>query len=102
MLFCLLATAVTLSVATPQAPADLELVWSDDFDGTAIDPTKWEVFTGNYGTPFRVQTYTNAPENVRVENGALILEATLEDGQWYSGMVSTNDCLLYTSPSPRD
>ena len=94
VLFCLLSTAVTLSVATPApapAPAGLELVWSDDFDGTTIDPTKWDVFTGNYGTPKRVQIYSDAPENVRVENGALILEATLEDGQWYSGMVSTND-----------
>ena len=94
MLFCVLYTAVTLSVATPAsapAPAGLELVWSDDFDGTAIDPTRWEVFTGNFGTPTRIQIYSDDPENVRVENGALILEATLEDGQWYSGMVSTND-----------
>ena len=87
------ATATQVPAAPAQTPAaaGLELVWSDDFDGTAIDPTRWEVFTGNYGTPYRLQTYTNAPENVRVENGALILEATLEDGQWYSGMVSTND-----------
>jgi len=85
------APAPALAPAQTSAPVGLELVWSDDFDGTAIDPTKWEVFTGNYGTPHRVQTYTNAPENVRVEKGALILEATLEDGQWYSGMVNTND-----------
>ncbi len=73
------------------APDGMELVWSDDFVGAAIDPTKWEVFTGAYGTPYRLQTYTNAPENVRVVNGALILEATLENGEWYSGMVHTND-----------
>ena len=85
------ATQLQAALARTPAPAGLGLVWSDDFDGTTIDPTKWEVFTGSYGTPFRVQTYTNAPENVRVENGALILEATLEDGQWYSGMVNTND-----------
>ena len=85
------ATATQVPAAPAPAPADLELVWSDDFDGTAIDPTKWEVFIGNYGTPRRLQIYTDAPENVRVENGALILEATLQDGQWYSGMVYTND-----------
>ena len=69
----------------------MELVWSENFNGTTIDPTKWEVFTGNYGTPSRVQIYSDARENLRVQNGALILRATLEDGQWYSGMVSTND-----------
>ena len=93
--------AVATCAQTP-APTGLELVWSDDFDGTAIDLTKWEVFTGNFGTPTRIQIYSDDRENLRVENGALILEATLEDGQWYSGMVHTNDCLLYTSPSPRD
>ena len=85
------ATATLVPAALAPAPAGLALVWSDDFDGTAIDPTRWKVFTGNYGNAKRLQTYTNAPENVRVENGALILEATLEDGQWYSGMVTTND-----------
>ena len=69
----------------------MELVWSENFNGTTIDPNKWEVFTGNYGTPSRVQIYSDARENLRVQNGALILRATLEDGQWYSGMVSTND-----------
>ena len=58
------ATATQVPAAPAQTPAaaGLELVWSDDFDGTAIDPTKWEVFTGNYGTPKRIQIYTNAPE----------------------------------------
>ena len=62
------------SAQTP-APAGMELVWSENFNGTTIDPTKWDVFTGNYGTPKRVQIYSDAPENVRVENGALILKA---------------------------
>ena len=50
--------AVATCAQTP-APTGLELVWSDDFDGTAIDPTKWEVFTGNYGTPWRCLLYTS-------------------------------------------
>ena len=55
---------------------ELQLVWSDDFDGNTLDLSKWEcevnAFGGGNG---ELQIYTDHPKNVRVENNRLILEA---------------------------
>jgi beta-glucanase (GH16 family) len=56
-----------------------ELVWSDEFDGTTLDLTKWSVETGGNGWGNQEkQNYTNRPENLRLENGSLIIEARKE------------------------
>ncbi|NMM48541.1 glycoside hydrolase family 16 protein [Marinigracilibium pacificum] len=57
------------------------LVWSDEFDYDGNpDPTKWDYDLGD-GCPTlcgwgndELQFYTKSPENVRVENGQLIIE----------------------------
>jgi beta-glucanase (GH16 family) len=70
------------------------LVWHDEFDGSTLDPTRWKTFSGLYNTPYCFQDYTARPENVRVENGNLVLQARHEpsNGQDYtSGMVVSND-----------
>ncbi len=52
------------------------LVWSDEFDGAAIDPTRWEhevdCWGGGNGEQ---QCYTDAPENAFVEAGVLHIVA---------------------------
>ncbi|MEL7208475.1 MAG: glycoside hydrolase family 16 protein, partial [Actinomycetota bacterium] len=78
-------------------PNDWSLVWSDEFDGPGLDPSRWKAFTGEYGTPYRDQYYTARPDNVRVEDGALVLEAhdeTWGARQHTSGMVVSNDASL--------
>ena len=55
-----------------------KLVWSDEFDKPGPpDPAKW-----NYETGFirnrEAQYYTTRPENARVENGMLVIEARKE------------------------
>lgn len=62
------------------------LVWNDEFDGEALDTTKWDYQYGNggeYGNPGwgnqEVQYYLNREENVRVEDGKLIITALKED-----------------------
>jgi beta-glucanase (GH16 family) len=62
----------------PARPADYKLVFEDEFDqGTRPDPTKW-----NYELGFlrnnEAQFYTDRPENCRIENGKLIIEARKE------------------------
>lgn len=69
------------------------LVWHDDFDGDALDTSRWQIFAGSYGTPYRVQTYRDDPANVRVADGELTLRATYDAATdtYFSGMVTTND-----------
>lgn len=63
------------------------LVWNDEFDGDALDTTKWDYMYGNggeYGKPgwgnYEMQYYLNREENVRVEDGKLIITAMEESG----------------------
>jgi beta-glucanase (GH16 family) len=56
-----------------------QLVWSDDFDGTTLDRSKWECEVNAFGGGNNeLQLYTDHPKNVRVENSKLILEAHRE------------------------
>jgi len=51
-------------------------VWSDDFDGKSLDFTKWEIEVNAFGGGNQeLQIYTDRSENVRVENGLLVIEA---------------------------
>lgn len=84
----MLAAALLLSgAAPPQAPvataplegAGWELVWADEFEGEALDRTRWtpEVSCWGGGNNER-QCYTDRPENIAVENGLLLLKARKE------------------------
>ncbi len=73
---------------------DWELVWSDEFDGEALDTDKW---SPNVWPPRKVndedQAYTARPENLRVEDGKLIIVAHKEDyegASYTSGRVHTD------------
>ncbi len=58
------------------------LVWSDEFDGQAIDESKWTFVQGGggYGNN-ELQNYTGRPENARIEEGILVIEARKESFQ---------------------
>lgn len=54
-------------------------VWFDDFDGTSLDYSRWEVEVDAFGGGnHELQIYTDYPANVRVENSCLVLEAHRE------------------------
>ncbi|RIK67085.1 MAG: carbohydrate-binding protein [Planctomycetota bacterium] len=69
------------------APADADtLVWSDEFDGTSVNPANWEFMIGDgsdYGIPGwgnnELQYYTARPENAVVSNGTLKIIARQEN-----------------------
>jgi beta-glucanase (GH16 family) len=64
-------------------PAGARLVWADEFNGRKVDPKKWSFDTSRNKQGWHngeLQYYADGrPENVRVEQGRLILEARRED-----------------------
>jgi beta-glucanase (GH16 family) len=70
------------------AQAQQQLVWEENFDGPAINQSNWTFDQGDgcaqgvcgWGNS-ELQTYTNRPDNARVENGHLVIEARRENYQ---------------------
>jgi len=65
------------------------IVWHDEFDGTELDRTNWNFDIGGNGWGnAEWEAYTDKPENIRIENGMLVIEAredpTLPAGRPYS------------------
>ncbi len=64
---------------TPDNYAGYTLVWQDEFNGTAIDPTNWVHELGNSGWGNNeLENYTDRPENSFISDGKLVIEAKLE------------------------
>jgi len=60
-------------------PGGGQLIWSDEFNGTAINTTNWTFDTGGGGWGNNeLENYTNRSVNARVENGNLVIEARRE------------------------
>ena len=56
-----------------------QLVWHDEFDGTALDAAKWVRETGGDGWGNgELEFYTDRTDNARIEGGDLIIEARRE------------------------
>lgn len=106
----------TAATATPIHLPDFawRLVWSDDFDGTTLDPSKWGVqHESTYGDGnLELACLMNRPDNVRLADGALIITARREapplacgtadsrfpEGRSYSsGMISTLGLASWTT-----
>ncbi len=60
-----------------QSKCEYQLVWSDEFSGTALDPNVWNIDTGDQWYNNELQSYSK--NNVFVENGYLRLEARKEN-----------------------
>lgn len=88
-IFVLLASALLAQTVSNsgfdgamERPENAALVWSDEFDGAALDLDKW-----TYNTAFNKQGWFNnelqyysadRPDNLRVANGVLTIEARRE------------------------
>ena len=71
------------ATATMTVPKDYELVWSDEFDTDGLpDPARWTYDTARNADGWwnnELQYYSaDRPENARIENGRLIIEARRE------------------------
>jgi beta-glucanase (GH16 family) len=81
LLIFLLFSATICSL--PSAAQFTKLVWSDEFNYKGLpDSTKWGYDTGNNGWGNNeLQNYTRRPENARVADGYLLIEARKENYQ---------------------
>lgn len=73
------ATLLLTLALLPAGAAEWKLVWSDEFDKPGLpDSTKWQYEEG-FLRNNEAQYYTRGrPENARVENGMLVIEARKE------------------------
>ncbi len=81
-----LASVCAVLGLTAPAGAEYTLVWSDEFDGTSVDPDNWEFQIGDgsaYGLPpgwgnNELQYYTDSAENCFVADGLMYIVAREE------------------------
>ena len=78
-IFCLVLLSLYCSINS-DAPSGYKLVWSDEFEGSALDTSKWEYNIGAepYWGNNELEFYTKRQENVYVENGLLHIRAKKE------------------------
>ncbi|MCP4425068.1 MAG: glycoside hydrolase family 16 protein [Chloroflexi bacterium] len=89
-------TAPPSPTATPEwMLAGWNLVWQDEFDGDEVNRDDWAFDlgrgAGGWGN-HELQWYTDRPENVRLEDGILIIEAREEEfirSDYTSGRMKT-------------
>jgi beta-glucanase (GH16 family) len=68
------------------------LVWSDEFDGTALNSANWTPETGGGGWGNNEQqTYTSDSANLRVDSGNLVLQASKTGTSWTSARIKSQD-----------
>ena len=101
----LLLAISLLAAMIPALPAladDYSLVWSDEFDGAALDRSNWnyEIGVGDNGWGNNEQEYyTDRAENIRVAGGHLIITARCESyggRQFTSARIKTQGLREFT------
>ena len=72
--------AVGTQPAPGSPPGFSRLVWSDEFNGSTINAANWgfDLGGGGWGNN-ELQNYTSRPENARIANGMLVIEARREN-----------------------
>lgn len=79
-----------------------KLIWSDDFNGSTLDTTKWDFDLGRgndgWGNQEK-QYYTSRLQNVKIENGLLKITAqkeNYENASFTSARLKTQDKFQFT------
>ena len=76
------------------------LIWQDEFEASELDPEKWVAEIGGHGWGNNeYQFYTDRPENIRLEDGNLVIEARKEffiRRHYTSGRIKTQGLFSFT------
>jgi beta-glucanase (GH16 family) len=84
---------------TPATYPSMQLTWSDEFEGTALNAASWTPELGNgcsvgicgWGNN-ELQVYTDKSENVKLDNGKLVITAIkTESGGYTSARIKTEN-----------
>ncbi|MBL7874034.1 MAG: glycoside hydrolase family 16 protein [Cyclobacteriaceae bacterium] len=93
----------TTGYYTPISHPSMELVWSDEFSGAELNSNNWGFDLGNgcnsgvcgWGNN-ELETYTNLPANIRVENGTVKITALSSVGNYTSARIKTQEKVAVT------
>ncbi len=81
-----LAMVTVMTLASNNLRADTNIVWSDEFNGSSIDRTKWTFESGNnngWGNS-ELEYYTSSLQNAYVSNGVLHIVARQQSAGGFS------------------
>lgn len=83
--YCAIACSTACLVSAWAGPiAGYELTWADEFDGSSLDPAKWE-----YRQLGIRRDAVNTRDAVRVADGELLIATFTDAGTHYTGMIGT-------------
>jgi beta-glucanase (GH16 family) len=92
--------STTCAITVTRTDIPYKLVWSEEFEGSTLDLTRWNYETGGGGFGNQEkQYYTNRPENIRLESGSLVIEAKKEvysSNNYTSARINTRDKVAFT------
>lgn len=85
----------TSRVAVEHTWGEYQLVWSDEFDGTTLNTDNWTIeVNGGGGGNSELQYYSDRAENIRIDEGNLVIEARKEEynnRHYTSGRINSRD-----------
>ncbi len=82
----------TISPTATVGSNTYDLVWSDEFDGTALNSANWTPETGGGGWGNNEQqTYTSNSENLSVGGGSLLIQAKKNGTSWTSARIKSQE-----------
>ena len=82
----------TISPTATVGASTYSLVWSDEFDGSSLNSANWtpEILPA-YSFNNEQQAYTSDLQNLRVDNGNLIIQAVKLGSTWTSARIKSQD-----------
>ncbi|TVY25287.1 Glucan endo-1,3-beta-glucosidase [Lachnellula hyalina] len=96
-LLCLLAR--TIYATAPESISGFNVIWSDDFSGSALDTSKWTRWTG-ISSNNEQETYTTSPTTCQLSgSGTFLITPELNNGQWTSCRIESNPSFAATPGS---
>ena len=88
-------TTATVNPTTPTLPhpisrTNYQLVWSDEFNGTSVDASKWNKVGWGFPVASKWANFSYLTSNVSVANGLATITVQKSGSNWTGGILSTD------------